>query len=352
MPLAWAVPFVALALVACGDDGGGPSDALGDWTVAFDASDVGWLMNVGGAGDDLYAVGGADARAGDYGVIWRFDGQDWAEVFRADWEADGVSLLNWVHRISDDDVVVVGSKGVILRWDGEAWTRDASPTDLDLWGVWGPAGAGDDLWAVGGGSSPDGGAPIRVVLRYDGAAWREVDAPLADDGTWFKVWGSGPDDVVLVGSNLSLARWDGESFAEADLPPPPNPAAINDLISVWGTGPDRFAVTGGRNAGLALTWDGTDWRYVDLPLGTPGMNGVFMDRPDRFHLAGIAETALVVDFDTGEVTDDYRGEIGGARPLDYHAIYGDDRGRIWAVGANFVTPPAGIATVRGGAGNR
>lgn len=342
---------LALGAVGCGDDGDGSGCDVSsdDWAPAFDAEPVGWMMNVAGACDDLYAVGGADDRDGDgsFGVAWRFDGAAWSEVDLGV-PRDELPLLNWTMRFAADDVVVVGNDGLVLRWDGTRWDREETPTTLDLWGVWGAAP--DDVWAVGGGpnESPDGPTEVAVALHWDGTAWREVDVPGPEDGQFFKVWGTGADDVLIVGSDLTVSRWDGATWAPQNVRWEGG-RSDNDLISLWGTGPDRIAIAGGRNNGILVTWDGGSWTVHDLSP-VPGLNGVWMGAADdggaqdRVHMAGAREEIVVVDFATGEVVESYFGDV--PRPLDYHAIFGDGCGNLWAVGANFLLPARGIASTR------
>jgi hypothetical protein len=42
----------------------------------------------------------------------------------------------------------VGGFGIILHWDGSAWTRVSSGTTSTLSGVW--VSEASDVWAVGG----------------------------------------------------------------------------------------------------------------------------------------------------------------------------------------------------------
>ena len=47
---------------------------------------------------------------------------------------------------ASDDVWVVGAAGMILHFDGRAWTREESGTDETLVGI---HGAGDTIWVIG-----------------------------------------------------------------------------------------------------------------------------------------------------------------------------------------------------------
>lgn len=300
-------------LLAC------PGDDARPWQEAFDASEVGWLLSVWGPSpDDLYTVGGQGTPS--RGVAWHRGADGWAPL---DLGVD-VPLLNWVFGFGPDDIFMVGDDGAIVHWDGRAFTRQTSPTDQALWGVWGAAR--DDVYAVGGDPFP-GGAP--TVLHYDGAAWSTVDLPdltRANVFAFFKVWGSGPSDVWVVGQRGAVLHWDGSAWTEVLI------GTGEDLISVWGTGPDRIAVVGGRGNGWLFTFDGEEWRGTQ-PSGMPGFNGVWMRRPDVIHVVGAEGQIAIFDFDTHEVLrDDYQDTR-----LDFHAIFGDGE-RLTTVGGNFNMP--------------
>jgi hypothetical protein len=319
-----------MSLLACE-----PDPAVNDdWHEAFDARSTGWLMATfsppGTAGKVRYAVGGAP----DAGVVMRDDGHGWAPVALGA-AGEGVPLLNWVTGFGEDAIVVVGGGGAVLRWDGAAWTREATPTDQDLWGVWGPAA--DDLWAVGGTVTP-GGHP--VILHHDGIAWTEVALPTLQKGNvraFFKVWGAGRDHALVVGQNGVVLRWDGAIWTEELV------GASADLIALWGTGKDHVVMVGGRGNAIVTTWDGVRWRTENLaPLS--GLNGVWMREPDVIHVVGTLGTVGELDFAT--LAPHVRSL---SEDLDFHAVFGDEAGRISAVGGSFrsiVAPFEGMAWER------
>ena len=101
---------------------------------------------------------------------------------------------------TDSDVWAVGLGGSILHLTtpNGPWTTVASPTTNTLYGIWGAAA--DDIYAVG-----DSG----TVLHYDGKQWllasvgRQEDEPATN---LTAVWGSGTDDVTIVGAGAILHR--------------------------------------------------------------------------------------------------------------------------------------------------
>ncbi|MDH5491402.1 MAG: hypothetical protein OEY14_05560, partial [Myxococcales bacterium] len=265
------------ALLACG-----PSSDDGSWREAFDASATGWLMNVWGPSpEELFIPGGTPTR----GLIMHYDGERFSELALG----IDVPLLNWCHGFGPSDVTVVGNAGTVLHFDGSAWSQQPTPTDQDLWGVWGSAP--DDLWAVGGKGLLEGQA---TILHFDGSSWQAETLPVLARPrvyAFFKVWGSSASDVWVVGQRGAVLHYDGSAWTEVPI------GSSDDLVSVWGTGPDRVAITGGRGNGMIATFDGTSWAVSSLaPL--PGLNGVWMRSDDVIHVVGIDGTTAVVDFET------------------------------------------------------
>lgn len=319
---------LTLMLSGCPD----PDDDLDStlWSTAFDASAGGWLLNVGGSGPaQLFAVGG-ELNGGS--TIMGFDGSSWSAV---DTGLD-LPLLNWVHATSATDVTIVGQEGTIVHFDGSVWTKTDAPRDQNLWGVWGASS--DDLWAVGGNARSDGDA---TILRYDGTSWTEVTIPelqKANVRAFFKVWGTSADNVYMVGQNGAVLHWDGATLTEELV------GASDDLIALWGTGPDEIVAVGGRSNGIVSVFDGTEWRTENLsPL--PGLNGVWMRTPGVAHIAGARGTLATLDTTTFTVT--VAAEV--ITPNDFHAVFGDGAGTIFGVGGNLFSvagPFEGLALQR------
>ncbi|MEO0324596.1 MAG: hypothetical protein AAF447_16655 [Myxococcota bacterium] len=311
--------------VACGGGSGVPAGAT-EWEPQPDGEALaadGWLLSVWGpSADDLFAVGGQP----DTGRVLRYDGAEWRE------EALGrsVPLLNWVFGFGPDDVWSVGNAGTILRYDGSTWSEVPSPTDQDLWGIWGDGP--DSLYAVGGGTFGREGRSEATLLRWDGTAWSLVALPELDRPTaaLFKVWGSGPSDVIVVGQEGVLLRYDGAAWTQVVL------ETTRDLISVWGTGPDRIAIAGGRSNAVMVTYDGSTWAERSLGA-TPGLNGVWMGTPDVVHFGSVEGNLLRVDFASGELLDEFFTDCPNFPCRDVHAVHGVD-GAITAVGGNFSQP--------------
>lgn len=318
------------ALSGCGDDpaNNGNNDPDPTWEQAFDASEAGWLLSVAGsASDDVWTVGGTP----DDGAIWHFDGAEWSEQA----VPDGVPLLNWVHVFDDGTPIIVGNDGVVLRRESDGWAVEQTPTEQDLWGVWG-AGP-DELWAVGGDGRSEDAA---TVLRYRDGTWNMMQLPDMERPNvraFYKVWGTGADNVYIVGQRGAVLRWDGSQLKELLV------GTSQDLISLWGTGPDDIVAVGGRANGVVARFDGAEWTSESLaPL--PGLNGIWMDEQGAW-VAGNAGTLGRLDVDALEVE-----QISVQTQLDLHAVFGTGDGAHFSVGGSLQSPVApyeGVALSRG-----
>ncbi len=318
--------IIGLALLMFAACSGGDSMAK-EWNLAFDAQQVGWFLNVWGSSEDnLYAAGGTP----DNGVLMRWDGTAWTEVL-LDTE---VPLLTWAFGFGANDITVVGNEGTIVHFDGAVWTLQETPTEQDLWGVWGAAP--DDLWAVGGRGRAAGEA---TLLHYDGSRWSEVEVPpLERANVWafFKVWGTSASNVYVVGQRGAVLHYDGVGWREELV------GASDDLVSLWGTGPDNIVAVGGRGAGIVSRWNGSEWRTESLsPL--PGLNGVWMGADGVAYAVGTVGTLIALEPGTFEYEQSF-----AATTLDFHGIFSAGE-RLVAVGGNLfaVEPPfQGIAFER------
>lgn len=306
--------LVCLAL-ACTEPQPPPLPAS-TWSEAFDASEVGWLMNASAPpGGEPLVVGGRL----DSGAVLRRSGGQWSRV---ELGLTGVPLLNWIHGFGSQDVWVAGNAGTLLHWNGQAWQRAQVPTTQDLWGVWGAAP--NDLWAVGGSGRNRGDA---TLLHYNGLRWSLVPVPaLQRPGVYafFKVWGTASDDVWVVGQRGVILHWNGSAWTEHLAP------TSEDLISLWGTSRERIVAVGGRSNAVVAVWNGQAWGVHNLaPL--PGLNGVWMRSPGVAYLAGIEGTLARLNVDTLQ----YDAEPSSTR-MAFHSIAGDGRGGLLAVGGNFL----------------
>lgn len=313
LPVVLGLAILAPALAGCGSS---DPDTV-EWNESFDASQIGWFMNVWGpAENDLYAVGGSPSA----GVIMRFDGAAWTP-FEIGFD---VPLVTWIHGFGSDDMTAVGFGGTAMHWNGSTWTLQETPTEEDLWGVWGFSS--DDLWAVGGSGRSDSEA---TLLHFDGDAWTAVEVPTLERANvfaFFKVFGTSADNAYVVGQRGAVLHWDGQVWTEELV------GASDDLVSMWGTGPDNLVAVGGRANGIISIWNGSEWRTESLaPI--PGLNGIWMQEPGVVHAVGTFGTLLEIELDSLEVS-----ESSLSTGLDFHAVFSATGTTLVAVGGNLTVP--------------
>ena len=230
---------------------------------------------------------------------------------------------------------MVGDQGTVVHWNGRSWAPEATPTRAPLWGVWGAAP--NDLWAVGG--TGDGETPP-VLLHRDGAAWTAVEVPpltRAAVSAFFKVWGTGADNVYVVGQRGVVLHRSGGVWREEFA------GVSGDLVSLWGSDASHILAVGGRGNALVTRWDGHAWTARSLdPL--PGLNGVWMRTPTAAHVVGVNGAVIRLDLATLTPVEEPLATV-----LDLHSVFGDATGRLIAVGGSLGSasgPFVGVAITR------
>jgi hypothetical protein len=181
-----------------------------------------------------------------------------------------------------------------------------------------------------------------------------------DSGTDWKlrgIWGSGPDDVFVVGDNNSaysgesiILHWDGTSWEPMDH------ERRNTLNDVWGRGPDDVYAAG---RGGVLHYDGSQWEtihdnlFIEAIWGTPEGYLYAVGDPERERLEdpgkiwrfdGSIWEEIIIEYEPGQISDSSLWYTGvWAQDTNnifvthdrYHLVYYD--GEQW----NFVEAPNG-----------
>jgi hypothetical protein len=287
----------------------------------------GALLSVWGTSDhDVYVVG-TDARDGTGPLVLRYDGH-WRHVPTGLTSGD----LWWVYGVAPNAVYMVGAAGLILRYDPQAatFTRAQTPGTPTLYGVWGATPS--DLWAVGGYAMPATGQGTAVLWHFDGNAWTDATTALppavAQSVSLFKVWGSSAADVWIVGTGGTAAHFDGSAWAAVPT------GVTNRIVTVHGAHGMRIAV-GGFGTALVLEGQGGGWAAASV-ANQPQMNGVFVPATGDPVAVGIAGAVLWRRANSW-VPDPAAPDTGG---LDFHAVWVDPGGGVWAVGGQIVDAPA------------
>lgn len=230
--------------------------------------------------DDVWVVGASHRGTG----VWRtltmhWDGRLWSIVPSP--TIPPISSLNgaasapgsvWAVGEQSTGEKGVGSRPLILRWNGEKWSIEPLPPGVDLGVLNGiTALPGGDMWAVGSYSDTPGNPAKPLTLRWHAGAWERVLADVTP-GELRSVSGTSSSDVWAVGNRgqeTITLHWDGNAW---QLVKSPNPgSAGNTLSGVSAASKDDVWAVGAMSddagdATLSIHWDGRRW------TAAPGLN--------------------------------------------------------------------------------
>jgi hypothetical protein len=228
----------------------------------------------GTAAADVFAVGAN-------GVILHFDGAAWTET------GSGTTVaLNSVFS-SGSGAYAVGAQGLVLHYNGTEWSRAAAAGENGLQDIWGGANslviAGEFGTLLN--SSFTGAAELDVALRtvagssdgdihvageagaifhFDGLAWIPMDSGTTQ---WLNgIWSGSPSHAVAVGENGAIVRFDGLAWT------PMNSGTTQTLNGVCGFSADDLYAVG--NNSLILHYNGSEWTGVDAGVDAD-LNDIF-----------------------------------------------------------------------------
>lgn len=208
---------------------------------------------------------------------------------------------------------------LLLACHPEPTWEVSTTSSAALSGVW---GTGPDNVIVVGGDDTTG-----TIDRWDGAAWSPMEVP---DGTNLLVWayGFGPDDIFAVGRGGSALRWDGATWSALTT------GTTEDLWGVFGFAPDDVWAVGGDlngDAPLLLHWDGAAFTEVPLdPAQNPqGATSLFKVWGTGDTLFAVGERGLILQYDGATWTN---SPAGAAADDDFVSLWGTSADHIVAVG--------------------
>jgi hypothetical protein len=201
--------------------------------------------------------------------------------------------------------VFAGGGSALMRWDGTTWSQAAMGSNASLppgwvdWQAFGPEHYDVNLTHIWG-SGPNDAYAVGDIdfYHWDGTTWNGTGpqitspcgggtAPAYDPNRALVtkgVWGSGPNDVFIVGTIGSILHWDGTCWGWMDS------GTTLDLLDVWGSAANDVYAVG--KAGTILHFDGTRWSMLRsgitkdlLGVRGSGPSDVFAAAADTlFHL--------------------------------------------------------------------
>ncbi len=198
----------------------------------------------GASANDLWAVGGTGQFDGVPTII-HYDGSAWVNVALPAIQRANVHAFFKVWGSSASDVYVVGQRGVVLHWDGAAWSEALVGASDDLVSVWGTSAS--NVVAVGGRGNG-------IISVWNGVEWRTRSlSPLPGlNGVWMR----SPSFAHAAGANGTLVRINLRDFSTVSFQ---GPSAM-DFHSVFGDASGSLTAVGGNLAGGGINPVGVAYR--------------------------------------------------------------------------------------------
>jgi len=213
-------------------------------------------------------VSATDAWAvGETSTIIRWNGASWTGPMLAPVNVDYRSI----HMVSTDDGWIAGVKnpatdeGVLLRWDGTAWSSVRSWVTKNL----------NSVFLTPGGALGASVGDAETIIRWNGSAWSAQTSPTTTDLNCVDLVST--NDGWAVGDLGRIFRWNGQSWHHYETLP-----SHVDLFGLFmRTSADAWAVgasPGGLTPPTILRWNGVAWSAVSPPGVALGENltDVFM----------------------------------------------------------------------------
>jgi len=198
------------------------------------------------------------------------------------------------------------------RWQA---AFDTSSTG-DLSGVWGSGP--NDVFVVGG--TPEQGE----VYHFDGQTWRQMPVPDVPLLVW--VYGFGPDDVIAVGEDGGAIHYDGTEWTALDT------GVDEALWGVWGASPDNIWIVGG-DVGVSdpviLHYDGKTFERFAVPNTDRNATALFKVWGIGSKVFAVGERGLILEFDGSSWQ---QVPAGPDADDDFVSLWGNSENNIVAVG--------------------
>jgi hypothetical protein len=267
----------------------------------------------GMAANDLYVTG-------NMGALIHFDGTSWTTI---------ASSLGNIYTISGSasDDVFINSLASISRWDGTSFRPVPLPISETIYGVY--VLAPGTAYAVAS----------THVYRYRTGMWLPDPTPTGSLSGPTAMWADGPTDLIGVGLNGQIARFNGTSWTAMS-----SGTTVDDFHDVWGTGPNNIFAVGKTYAlppttpnGMAYHWNGSSWSSMNFSGGAPSwINGVWGTSSSNVYTVG----------DFGQIhhysgSGNWSSMTSGTTAV-LKSIWGSGANDIYAGGNSSTSPPMPI----------
>ncbi len=333
-------------------------DIVGGFGAIFRWDGAGWIATTSPTSNDLlsvYSVGANDAWAvGRSDTIIRWNGASWtgpmvSPTSGLDYRSIRIinSTYGWIAGIQNPTT----NEGLLLRWDGTAWSIVRSFVTVDLNG----------LFMLPGGSSGAAVGNAETIIRWNGLQWLAQTSPTSTDLN--AAYLVSANDGWSVGDSGSIFRWNGQAWHHYET----LPSGVNLFGLFMKTSTDAWAVganPGGATPPTILHWDGSAWVVKSPPgvalgetlrdvymlsanegwaVGTGTATAATMLKWDGSLWASVPSgTAADADLNSIHMLSSIDGWAVGDRLLGSPGIVVRWNGLAWST----VTVPAGIGHLR------
>lgn len=317
-----AVALTAASVLSCSKSAPASAPKTPQWQLLASELPAALLSVAGRSPKDIYAVG-ADKGRGP--LVLHFDGVRWKEL-RTGQRGD----LWWVQAIAGGPVLMAGSGGMVLRYDGERFDRMPTPGlgRQTVYGVWGTDA--DDFYAVG---SANGRSGFVWHCRHGSFETEELPLEKLQLATgelpgFFKVFGMG-DEVWVVGTGGTVLHRKGSAPFE-----PLATTTKDTLFTIHGTAGRLLTVGGGGNG--VLLEAGNSGFHDASPVGAGLIQGVFASDKGDWASGERAAVYARANPSAPFVAVDHGLTLPATSSL--HSIFVDSSGGVWSAGGNVLTP--------------
>jgi len=193
------------------------------------------FRGISGSSDtDVIAVG-------KKGTIYRYDGSSWNPM-----SSQSNEDLNDVEVVDANAAFAVGSDGEVLQLSGGVWTSIGGFTNEDLFGVW--AASATEVYAVG---------KKGTLYRYDGSTWTDESAAAGTDNKDIEdAWGDA-NFFYAISEDGRLYRYDRTTATW--LPPDTSCTSGDKFEDLWGDASGDIYLVGKKNVHV---YDGSSCAVV------------------------------------------------------------------------------------------
>lgn len=204
------------------------------WSPMLDSSV--YLNRIWGSSeDDIFAVG---QDGGPNALILHYDGVSWSEMKSATFYNHNLGYV-YVWGSSGSNVFAIVDTGRIKHYDGTTWSAMTIGRAHVCRGIWGSSD--NDIYAVCRGCSDwdDWGNCLEgftIVSHYDGEKWSEIQDEGMEMEPLVDVWGSGANNVYVVGYDGVIWHYDGVSWLKMES------GTSRKLKRIWGSSPNNVFV--------------------------------------------------------------------------------------------------------------